>query len=55
MVTIRFTEHSDDTGAIGKYVIKANDFERSVLKVALASKGFALEEHSFLENYGIAL
>ena len=28
MVTIRFTECHDDTGAIGKYVIKANDFER---------------------------
>lgn len=52
MVTIRFTEYHDDTGAIGKYVIKANDFERSVLKVALAAKGFILEEYSFLENYG---
>lgn len=52
MVTIRFTEHYDDTGAIGKYVIKANDFECSVLKVALASKGFVFEEYSFLENYG---
>ena len=52
MVTIRFTEHHDDTGAIGKYVIKANDFERSVLKVSLAAKDFVLEEHSFLENYG---
>ena len=51
MVTIRFTACHDDTGAIGKYVIKANDFERSVLKVALAAKGFVLEEHSFLENY----
>ena len=52
MVTIRFTEYHDDTGAIGKYVIKANDFEHSVLKIALAAKGFVLEGHSFLENYG---
>ena len=52
MLTIRFAEYHDDTGAIGKYVIKANDFERSVLKVALAAKGFVLEEHGFLKNYG---